>query len=202
MKVLGINGVFKNIIYFFDFDHEGNLPTFYSSLALLSSGLLLFIISYFHKTNRLEHFQWKGLAFIFVFLSIDEITMIHEQLWMPTHKLFNTTGLLYYAWYIPYGILLLILLFIYSKFLMRLPKKIRWLFILSGFVFVFGAIGIESVSGYYDELHGQENLVFYIICTVEELFEMVGVAIFIYALLLYISDTIEHIDLKSTELLN
>ncbi|MFT6731606.1 MAG: hypothetical protein ACJA1H_002949, partial [Glaciecola sp.] len=185
-------GVFKNIIYFFDFDIERNLPTLYSALALLLSGILLFIISVLHKDNRVERLQWRVLSFIFVFLSIDEATVIHEQLWMPTKDLFNTSGLLYYAWYIPYGFILLFLILVYAKWLWRLPKKVKSLFIISGVVFVFGAIGLESVSGFYDELMGQNNLYYCALYTLEELFEMCGVAIFIYALLIYIFDKVEH----------
>lgn len=196
LKLSEVNGVFKNVIYFFDFDWERNLPTFYSSLALLACSFLLYIISTYNSKKRIEHLQWIGLSLIFAFLSIDEITVIHEQLWAPTQKLFNTSGLLYYAWYIPYGALLLILIVVYAKFLLRLPKKVKYLFIVAGCVFVFGAIGIEAVSGSQDELYGQENLTFYLLCTFEELFEMVGVAIFVYALLTYISETFEHVNIK------
>lgn len=198
LKLLKVDGIFKNIIYFFDFDWERNLPTFYSSLALLMSSFLLFIISIFHKNKKLLHYQWLGLSVIFAFLSIDEITVIHEQLWVPTQKFFNTSGLLYYAWYIPYGIILSILMAVYAKFFLRLSKQIKTLFIIAGFVFVLGAVGIEAVSGFQDELNGQENLLFYTLCTIEELFEMVGVAIFIYALLTYISDTFMRLDIKIT----
>jgi hypothetical protein len=45
-------------------------------------------------------------------------------------------------------------------------------------------------------LYGQENLVFNVLCTFEELLEMCGVAIFIYALLIYISDRIEHLNIE------
>jgi predicted permease len=115
---------------------------------------------------------------------------------MPMQKLFNTSGLLYYAWYIPYGVILLILIIVYAKFLFKLPKKVKSLFMLSGLIFVFGAIGLESISGFYDELIGQQNFEYCALYTIEELFEMCGVAIFIYALLLYISDEVEHLDIK------
>jgi hypothetical protein len=199
LNLYEIDNSLKNIIYFFDFDRERNLPTFYSSLALLASSILLFVISNFHKNKKLEHFQWKGLAFIFAFLSIDEITVIHEQLFEPMQNLFNTSGLLYYAWYIPYGFILLILVLVYAKFLLKLPKRVKSLFFLSGVVFVFGAIGFESISGFYDELIGQQTFEYCALYTVEELFEMCGVAIFIYALLLYMSNTFEHLNIRIGE---
>lgn len=196
LKLSKVDGIFKNIIYFFDVDHERNLPTFYSALALLAASFLLLIISVFHKNSRREHFQWKGLAFVFAFLSIDEMTVIHEQLFTPMQSLFNTTGLLYYAWFIPYVAILLVLLIIYTRWLFRLPKRVMILFIISGFTFVLGAIGFEAISGYYDELYGQDNFAYCASYTVEETLEMCGVAIFIYALLIYMSGKIERFNIK------
>ena len=191
----------KNFISFFDFDWERNLPTFCSTLALFASAVLLLIISVVHKKKKTEYFQWLLLSFIFVFLSLDEFTSIHEQLETPTRNLFNTSGILYSAWYIPYGVLLFILMIVYAKFLFRLSKKVRFLFIIAGLVFVLGAIGFESISGYYQELIGRDyakSLIYNTLITFEELFEMCGVAIFIYALLIYLSDEVEYLGLKIT----
>lgn len=197
LKLIEVGGFFKSIIYFFDFDRERNLPTFFSSLSLLASSILLFIISIFHKNKKLDYIRWLGLSIIFVFLSIDEITVIHEQLW-PLQMIFNTSGLLYYAWFVPYVIVLIILIFVYARFFFRLPKKVKYLFVLSGVFFLSGAVGIESISGFHDQLNGRENAIYYTLCTFEELFEMFGTAIFIYALLIYISDMPKQLNIKFT----
>ncbi len=199
LKLSKADGIFKNVIYFFDVDHERNLPTFYSALALLVASFLLLIISIFQKNKRRERFQWMGLSLVFAFLSLDEMTVIHEQLFTPMQSLFNTSGLLYYAWYIPYGAILLVLVIIYAKWLFKLPKRVMILFIISGIIFVSGAVGFEAVSGYYDELYGQDNVAYCVSYTLEETFEMCGVAIFIYALLIYMSGTIERFNIKIAE---
>lgn len=62
-----------------------------------------------------------------------------------------------------------------------------WLFILSGVIFVSGAIGFELLGGWQDDMHGRNNLLFCVLYTCEELFEMFGVVIFIYTLLSYIT---------------
>jgi hypothetical protein len=52
---------------------------------------------------------------------------------------------------------------------------------------VGGALGMELVGGKYVSLYGAQNLGFAMITTVEEVGEMLGIVIFIYALMSYIS---------------
>ncbi|MFK5937894.1 MAG: hypothetical protein QM497_05785 [Sulfurimonas sp.] len=125
---------------------------------------------------------------IFLFLSIDEMISIHENFTRITKLLVDTTGLLYYAWIIPYGIALIIFILTYSKFLLHLPKNIMLLFILSGSIFVLGAIGIEMFGGENVELMkgSNDSLHYAVLYTIEETLEMLGIALFIYTLLTYI----------------
>jgi hypothetical protein len=67
-----------------------------------------------------------------------------------------------------------------------LPARTRRLFLAAGAIFVAGAIGVEAVSGMQASLHGEQNLTYHLVITVEELLEMTGIVIFIYALLDYI----------------
>lgn len=62
------------------------------------------------------------------------------------------------------------------------------LFISSGAIFITGAIGFETLSGIQEKMNS-ENIVYGILYTFEELFEMLGIVLFIYALLCYI---VEH----------
>lgn len=169
----------------FNFDTEKNIPTFFSALALLFASFLLSLISKTHKRNGSAYRYWASSAAVFLFLSIDEITTLHEKLVIPSRELLNASGLFYYAWVIPYGIGLVVLLFIYFRFLMGLPKEIMRLFFISGTIFVTGAIGFELLEGRHAELNGKDNLLSAFYYTTEEFLEMLGVSLFIYALLLY-----------------
>lgn len=102
------------------------------------------------------------------------------------NKLLDTSGIFYYAWFIPYGIVIIILGIAYFKFFMSLPKRILRLFIFSAILFISGAIGMEAIGGMYDEKYGQDNLGYYLLYTIEELLEMFGSILFFYALLSYI----------------
>lgn len=185
------------IIKLFNFDMEANLPTYFSSLILLGDGILLALIGCRYKTLGKKHLHWLGLSFVFVFLALDEMIQIHEQLRAPMAKLFNTTGILYYAWFIPYLIIVAILGIAYFKFMMRLPKHILKLFILAGFLFIFGAVVMEAISGLYEVKYGEsDTLAYYVMTTFEELLEMSGAIIFFYALLYYITDNFKNFELK------
>jgi len=174
------------LVPLFDFNTEANIPTFYSSLSLLLCSILLAFISLAQKKHLSSYIYWGGLSIIFLYLSIDEIAEIHERLNDRIDQIWNFSVLLYYAWILPYGIALLLLLGIYLKFLISLPRKFLHLFIISGVTYVSGAIGIESLSGWFHKLYGNKNLFYSILYTCEEFFEMLGIVFFIYTLLLYI----------------
>jgi len=146
-----------------------------------------------------SYLPWLGLAIIFLFLSIDETASFHERLITPVRESLNTSGLLYYAWVIPYGIALTVFVIAYLKFLMSLPKNIMILFVVSGATFVSGALGFELVGGRYVEIHGSSNLLYSFFYTCEEFLEMLGIVIFIYTLLTYIVSQFKFFELSVNE---
>lgn len=102
------HGTVYGLIALFDFDTEKNIPTLYSSIALIVVSILLWSISITHKNLKSSYIMWFGLSLIFLFLAIDEIASIHERLEKPTRDAFKTSGFLLYAWVIPYGIALVV----------------------------------------------------------------------------------------------
>lgn len=190
---------FNTFNQIFGFDLEENIPTLYSSFTLFISSLLLLIIGIKQKSMGSDYIGWFGLMLIFLFLSLDEVLSIHERLTNPIHTALNTSGLLYYAWVIPYGVMLFVFVLLYLHFLMNLPKRIMILFIVSGTIFVTGAIGFEMLGGMQHEQNGYKNLHYAVLYTFEELFEMLGIALFIYTLLSYISDQFDHLTITMKE---
>lgn len=184
------------LVPYFDFDTEGNIPTFYSSTALFCASMLTAFIAAAHKKAGGRYRLWAGLAIIFLFLAVDEFTEIHERFEKPTQKLLLSTGMasspeiLFYTWVLPYIVLLICLGVVYFRFLLKLPRQIMVLFIAAGVIFVAGAIGFESLGGLEHKLYGDDNIVYALLYTCKELLEMIGVAIFIYALLSYIGENL------------
>lgn len=183
------------LIKLFDFNLEANLPTYFSSLVLLTNGILLGLIGSWYKALGEKFWGWLGLFAIFIFLALDEMVQIHEQLRAPMETLFDTKGILYFAWFIPYIIMTIIIAIVYFKFMMRLPKRILKLFILAAVLFISGAIVMEAVSGMYAEVHGEDDLKYALIYTVEELLEMIGSVVFLYSLITYIKTSFKSFQL-------
>ena len=185
------------LIPMFDFDAEMNLPTFYSSVTLILSSTLLAIIAFCHKKEGNPYWLWGILSFIFLFLSMDEFGALHERLEAPFLRLLQSSSfqelskIFFYAWVIPYGVLLIIFVLFYLKFLFKLPQKTKILFVVSGALYVTGAVVLEVFGGMQDRLYGSMNFTYLFLCTIEETLEMLGIAIFIYTLTSYIREQFE-----------
>lgn len=183
----GLEAFIFLLIQYFDFNTEVNFPTLYSTILLFLCAMLLMLIGWKEKRGNNKHVFWTAYSILFIFLSMDEFIQLHELLIRPLRNLLSTSGVLYFAWVIPYGILLVILLLLSLKFLSQLPRKIFKLFLIAGTIYVFGALIIELPEGWIAEKYGFDHKYFAILYTIEELFEMVGLNIFIYSLLSYFS---------------
>jgi hypothetical protein len=177
----------------FDLNGEGNIPSWYSSIALLLCAFLLANITSLKKHSPYRA-HWRALSFIFVYLSIDESAQLHER-WNYLMKPFvqlikpfiHSSELLYAPWVVPGAIFVAVVLISYIKFLNRLPQQIKWLFLIAGTVYVTGAVGMEVVENYLlGNSGGVETFFYQMIVVIEEFYEMFGIIVFIYALLSYL----------------
>ncbi len=176
----------NSLIRLLNFDTEQNIPTTFSFLILGFSSILLLHIAKSNKKANLDFKIWLFLGFVFMFLAFDEALSIHEVLSSMMGKLFGLEGIFFYAWVIPYGIILLIALIPLTKFLLKLPVEISKLFVISGVIFVVGAVGFEMIEGNIHFSEGKRNMNYTIFYSIEETLEMLGISLFIYALLKYI----------------
>lgn len=178
-------------------DYEANLPTWYSSIALLMASFVLCLIA-LSKRSQADRFtfHWFFLSGLFFLLSVDEVATIHECAIEPMRRLIDAQGVLHYAWVIPGGVFVLIVGAIMLRFLIALPARTRNLFLTAGAVFVGGAIGIEMISAYHAYSHGEKNLLYSLIITFEEAMEMLGVIIFIHASLEYLCESVKSFQIE------
>lgn len=181
-------GVNDDWFLLFNMDKELNIPTLYSCILLfISSKLIKRIGTHEKKTNELRNSKWDNLSWIFLFLALDEGLQIHEIFIIPSLKPYLPTALSM-IWVIPYGIFVIFASLYFLPLIIKLPKRIKYLIILAGIIYISGAIGMEIVGNAlvresYIKLHG---LSYGLISTLEETLEMSGALIFIYSLLLYI----------------
>lgn len=174
---------------------DGNVPQWYSASLLLLCSILLALITAAAAENN-HRTRWMGLSIIFLYLSVDEAASIHEKVSSVLEARFSPEGILSYAWVIPYGLLTLVFVLAYLKFVRDLPSATRWLFIIAGAFYVGGALGLEMVNAGTDDLFGRDNLIYILGTHLEEVFEMLGVSVFLYALLLYISSNVREINVS------
>ena len=182
-----LSKVRDTLVRLFSLDGEANFPTWYSASLLLLCAFLLAMIAYARRQRDTVHdSRWLILAVVFLLLSLDETAQLHELAIAPLRERFHPTGFLYYAWIVPAGICAGIFALAYLSFLAKLPVQTARLMVLAGALYVGGAIGVESLSAKQASLHGEHNIAYHAIITVEELLEMAGLVVFIYALLDYI----------------
>lgn len=182
--------VTRIVVRYFDFNGEENVPAFFSSVILLvAAGLLYFIYLASSKAKvRNGKRYWLTLAFIFVFMAIDESVQVHEHVAEFVRPQLNSdlNGLLYWSWVVPYAIAVVVIGAFFLKWVLALPAVTRNLFIVSGVMFVGAALGFELIEGYLYKQYGIDHLYNRIMYTLEELLEMTAIVLFIYALLRYL----------------
>jgi hypothetical protein len=184
-NVLGIT--LRGLVSRLDVGVDSSLPTWYSSITLLICALLLLLIGFIARKTRQPYvIHWFTLSALFTYISVDEVATLRETFFRALKPIIHTDGVFQYRWTlfaIPFVIFFSLS---YLKFLTHLPKQIRRLFILSGIVFIFGALGMEMMASLTDSLYGTQNMLYVAITVVEEFCEMVGIVIFIYTLLSYL----------------
>ncbi|MEA5514780.1 hypothetical protein [Nodularia sp. UHCC 0506] len=180
----------------FSLDEELNIPAWYSSFMLLFCSALLAVITLIKKADK-YFIYWKNLSLIFFIFSLDEAFSFHEILIIPSlRERFNLSPIFFHTWVI-FGIPAVIFFaFKYSKFLLYLPKKTRYLFLIAATFYVGGALGIEMVGGFLRASFGRLAPITTIAILIEEVLEMIGLVTFIYALLNYLSSFKKMINLK------
>jgi hypothetical protein len=185
--------------YFFGYEHlfgfvertyfQANLsiPGWYSSAAYLVCATLLLIISIAKQQARDRYvWHWRGLTILFALISMDKISSFHEMVYIP-HR-------------IPVA---LIVLFLYLRFFLHLPRKTKVLFVIGVCFYITAAFVIDFVGVEILEVP-EKSFIFAMFQTGNQLFKMLGTLVFIYALLSYISDRIGdlHIQIKEANDVN
>lgn len=165
-------------VEFFDLDSEESFGTWFNSgLLLLSAILLLHHARVLRAQREVWHSWWRLLGIGFCVLSMDEIAGMHE--WVNTQwedipwtvigaPVFALVGLAY------------------LPFLWHYRWRTGLLFMIAGAIYGGGAVGVEHFTD------SEVNSLHYNMWTaLEEGMEMLGVIVFIYAVLDHIRATPE-----------
>ncbi|MCV2869841.1 hypothetical protein OEW28_14490 [Defluviimonas sp. WL0002] len=177
----------------FQMDEEASVPTWAASVLLAFNAMLLLLTAFASRhagDGRALH--WAGLAAIIALLSIEEVAQFHEALGAALRHRFDTKGVLHFAWTIPGSIFALLVLLTYARFLLRLPGRYSLRIMISGGIYVLGAIIAEMAGSYIvsariaDGTSISETQYLFVVL-LEETLETAGQALFAWTLVDYLS---------------
>jgi hypothetical protein len=161
-----------------------NLPSWYSWTAILIASALLFVTAAVKRRDRdRDAALWGVLGWGFLVMSLDEDASLHESLNTLVYQHTHSYG---FTWTTPALGLIVVVAVVYAGFLLRLPPRLRWLILISGFIYLFGAVGMERISHDWLRAHSantRDTLEYGVFTGVEECLEMAGIVILIYGLL-------------------
>src|SRR5215204_3671126 len=211
MYMWGVEG-YLEALRIFDVGEERSIPTWFESIQFLLCSILLAVVAVAKKQRNDRYIlHWSVLSIIFLLLSLDEVASIHEAIGQQSERLlhsatgFTPSGAITFFWVVPGTIFVVIVLLAYLRFLADLPRSTRRSFLFAGALFVLGALGFEMLSAQVSSSsEGIANffgsaipkIMIGLQTCVEEMFEMLGLTAFVYALLAYIRSYIEDINVR------
>jgi hypothetical protein len=182
-----------------ELDGENNLPNWYQSSSILFCAVLLAVIATLKRLLGARYVRhWGGLALIFLMLSLDEASSLHEMLVDPLRAALHTSGSLSYAWVIPGLLFAAGVGLAYLKFLVHLPLRTRVQMIAAGTIFLSGAVGMEMIGGKLRDLYGLQSVQYIAETIAEEVLEMSGILLFIHALTSHLGALVQEVQITVT----
>lgn len=171
----------------FHMDWERNVPTYASTILLLSCGILAVLQPRLRAADARSALAWNAIAVAFVLLSADEAFRLHELVSDLVKSSLTSDWVPMFAWVVPYGLALLILTGIFLPWFARLDRSSQVRFALAAALYIGGALGMELVSSFYFESLDPDREKFRtltggLLGTVEESLELIGVSVFLHAL--------------------
>jgi hypothetical protein len=179
------SGQFYELSNRFDLDDESSLSTWYSQLLFFLIGIAALAVMNLEKRRPMRQL-WKVIATIGILFSVDEIAGLHERLLQSIHVwLFKDnapTGSAN-AWWVVLPFVLVVATWLGWKMLRLLPRRTTLLFIISGAVFISGAVIIDLSTNTVERETFLNQGIF---VAVEESSELAGTVVALYAILAYI----------------
>jgi len=174
---LGTEQALRTLAGYIDTDIERSIPAWFNGGLWFVSSAVALLIAYARSSKT-----WMGFALICTGLSLDEIIGFHEGLGPVAQRLIgNQTGLLNFEWVIIGALLTVVLTAAAYQAVKTLDSNQRRLIFTAGVIFVIGALGFESLSGYAIENYGTQFF-YHSMAWIEELLEMTGVSLLLATL--------------------
>ncbi len=177
----------SGILPLLSLSHERNVPTLYTALLLVLCALAAALMAAgVRKAGGKLAAYWWVLAAGFSYIAVDEILMIHESAhaipYLVAGPSLKLGGVLFFAWVIPATLVVLVVGLSFLPFLIQQPAAFRRQLLIAGAVYVGGAVAMELPLGWWADHMGQKSLGYALIDAVEESMEMLGLNLFLLAM--------------------
>ena len=203
LKFIDHESVITTFLSFFDSNPELTFNTWFSALLLVAAALG----SSMARLASEEHRKgFTALAWLLLYLSLDEATALHERLDpllrdnLESITLFDTlkdaAGVRLAAWILIGTVLVIVVGVFFIGFLRKLPSHVRSGFLLGGLIFIFSAIVTDFVGGYFHQTFGP-GVGSDLASNLEEFGEMIGVIIVARTSFLVARDGLHEVTIKT-----
>ena len=167
-----------------DVGDEVSLGTWFETLLFAVAAVVLLFGG---RTAGRMATRWYVLSGVMLLLSIDEAASMHERLGSTLRDIVDSGGWLYYIWVIPALVFVAAVATYELPWLRSLRSDIARRVVVAGLVFVGGAAFMELLAGPEAEANGTGTLLSISYSAVEELFEMIGLSLFVGAILRHLT---------------
>ena len=205
IKLTGPDPAGQSFKALFDLNGEANIPTWFSASLWLLAAACAFRLSG-RSTARPEfsanRYYWLAIAIGCIFLSADETAQFHETIGaLMDRAAGDPTGIVpVYRWTRVAIVVVPLLAIAFTRFLLRLPRRIAAGVILSAAVFLGGAIGMETLGLLVDSHTLSEfplGIPWQGAIALEEFAEMAGVILFVRVMREHRRDLSDTLDRQS-----
>lgn len=185
--------LFEELRFRFDQDQEYNIGSWFQGTLLLFIALLMLATSAAAKSAAARGvLQWRLLAVVFVFLSLDEIASLHELMGLrpeaPGARLSELLGLrrhVFFDWVLVAIPFVLAVSALALPLLLRLPRRTAMLLLLAAALYLCGALVVETLAGNYVNSVAFQPMRYRLLVAAEESLEGLGCIVAVLALLSY-----------------
>lgn len=171
------------LVTLLDLDSEQNLPSWFASTLFLINAVCCAVLYQLEAKRR--KIYWLVLSCLLLIMAADEAASLHERTSEPINLLLNSPLFFPHSWVL-IGLIIVALAVIYlRRFFLSLPIVAKGHMSIGVTLFFLGALGIETVGGWYSQHYGY-NFSYALLVTIEEGLELLGLTFFLSGLLSYL----------------
>lgn len=181
----------------FNVNRDLSVPTFFAALLLIAGAAMMALIALAaRRSGDPLALAWSGLSLLFAYFAVDEAAALHELTITPLREALGIgAGWLHFAWVIPGAAAVLILALVYRPFLRALPAATRRGLVAGMLILVLGALGVETIGGWYRSTRG-DDFTYALLTAAEEVLEMEGAVIVLATCIAHYARTISDLRIR------